>query len=45
MVVKSIFNFVKNKIGIKEKEVEEKKGKDIELKTRKSSLKRFGQIL
>ena len=42
VVVKSIFNFVKSKIGIKEKEVEEKTGKNIELKIRKSSLKRFG---
>ena len=40
--VKSIFNFVKSKIG--KKEVEKKKGKD-ELKIRKSSLKRLGQIL
>ena len=45
VVVKSIFNFVKSKIGIKERKVEEKKEKDVELKTRKSSLKRFGQIL
>ena len=42
VVVKSIFNFVKSKIGIKEKEVKEKTGKNIELKIRKSSLKRFG---
>ena len=45
VVVKSIFNFVKSKIGIKERKVEEKKEKDVELKIRKSSLKRFGQIL
>ena len=45
VVVKSIFNFVKSKIGIKERKVEEKKEKDVELKTVKSSLKRFGQIL
>ena len=41
--VKSIFNFVKSKIG--KKEVEKKKEKDIELKNRKSSLKRLGKIL
>ena len=45
VVTKNIFNFVKSKIGRKEKEAEEKKEKDIRLKVRKSSLKRFGQIL
>ena len=39
-VTKSIFNLLKNKL---KKEVEEKpKGNDIQLKFRKSSLKRFG---
>ena len=41
VVVKTIFNFVKSKI-IKKEKAEEKKGKNIELKLRKSSLKRFG---
>ena len=41
---KAIFNFVKSKI-IKKEKAEEKKGKNIELKLRKSSLKRLGQIL
>ena len=46
VAVKAIFNLVKSKIGKKEKEVEEKeKGKDLQLKIRKSSLKRFGKIL
>ena len=45
VVVKTIFNLVKSKIGRKEKEAEEKKEKDIRLKVRKSSLKRLGQIL
>ena len=44
VVVRTIFNLVKSKIGKKEK-TEEKKEKDIQLKIRKSSLKRFGQIL
>ena len=42
VVVRTIFNLVKSKIGRKETEAEEKKGKNIELKLRKSSLKRFG---
>ena len=42
-MVKTIFNFVKSKIIKKGKVEEEKeKGKDIRLKVRKSSLKRFG---
>ena len=41
---KNIFNFVKSKIGKKET-TKEKKGKEIELKIRKSSLKRLGKIL
>ena len=45
VVVKTIFNLVKSKIGRKEKEAEEKKEKDIRLKVRKSSLKRLGQII
>ena len=41
-VTKNIFNLLKNKLK-KEKENEKKeKGKSIELKVRKSSLKRFG---
>ena len=43
VVVKTVFNLVKAKIG--KKEAEEKKGKEIQLKIRKSSLKRFGKIL
>ena len=44
VVVKTIFNFVKSKIIKKGKVEEEKeKGKDIRLKVRKSSLKRFGE--
>ena len=46
VVVKVIFNFVKSKIGRKEKEAEVKeRSKDIQLKVRKSSVKRLGQIL
>ena len=42
VVVKHIFNLLKSKLK-KEKEVEEKqKGKEIQLKIRKSSLKRLG---
>ena len=42
-VVKDIFNLLKSKIGTKRKVEEEKeKRKNIQLKTRKSSLKRFG---
>ena len=44
-VVKNVFNLLKSKWKKGEKEVEEKKAKDIELKIKKSSLKRFGQIL
>ena len=40
MVVKTIFNFVKSKI-VKKKVEEKKKEKEIQLKIRKSSLKRF----
>ena len=43
VVVKTIFNFVKSKIGKKEKEVDEKK--DIRLKIRKSSLKRLANTI
>ena len=43
VLIKTVFNLVKSKIGKKEKEVEEKKEKDIRLKVRKSSLKRFGK--
>ena len=44
VVVKTIFNFVKSKVGKKEKEAEEVKerSKDVQLKVRKSSLKRCG---
>ena len=42
VVVKNIFNLVKAKIEKKKRKVEEKKEKDIQLKVRKSSLKRFG---
>ena len=47
VATKNIFNFVKSKIGRKEKEAEEKREKpnEIQLKIRKSSLKRLGQIL
>ena len=46
VVVKAIFNMVKSKVGRKEKEADEKKkSKEIQLKIRKSSLKRLGQIL
>ena len=41
VVVKSIFNLLKSKLKRKENE-EKQKGKDIKLKIRKSSLKRFG---
>ena len=44
MVVKAIFNLLKSKLK-KEKKVDEKKSKEIQLKIRKSSLKRFGKIL
>ena len=43
VAVKMIFNLLKSKLK-KEKEVEEKR-KDLQLKMRKSSLKRLGQIL
>ena len=45
VVVKTIFNLLKNKLTKGEKEPEEKKEKrpnDIQLKIRKSSFKRFG---
>ena len=42
VVIKTVFNLVKAKIEKKERKVEEKKEKDIQLKVRKSSLKRFG---
>ena len=41
MATKNIFNLAKAKIG--KKKVEEKKEKEIQLKIRKSSLKRFGE--
>ena len=44
VVVKGIFNLLKSKLK-KEKKVDEKKSKEIQLKIRKSSLKRFGKIL
>ena len=44
VVTKNIFNLLKSKFK-KGKEVEEKKAKEIQLKVRKSSLKRLGQIL
>ena len=43
-VTKSIFNLLKNKLKKSEK-AEERKEKNIQLKLRKSSLKRLGQIL
>ena len=43
-VTKNIFNLLKRKFK-KGKEVEEKKAMEIQLKVRKSSLKRLGQIL
>ena len=43
MVIKNIWKFTKSKLGKKEKEVEEKKAKNTELKIRKSSFKRFGE--
>ena len=46
VVVKAIFNLLKSKNGKKGKTEEEKeKGKNIQLKVRKSSLKRSGSIL
>ena len=42
VVVKAIFNLLKSKLK-KEKKVDEKKEKDVQLKIRKSSLKRFGK--
>ena len=41
VAMKNIWKFTKSKLGKKEKEVEEKKAKDIQLKIRKSSLKRW----
>ena len=40
-----LFNVVKSKIGRKEAEKEKEKPKDLRLKIRKSSLKRFEEIL
>ena len=46
VVIKSIWNLLKSKNGKKGKAEEEKeKGKNIQLKVRKSSLKRFGKML
>ena len=45
IVVKSVFGFLKRKIWKKEAEKEKEKAKEIQLKVRKSSLKRFGEIL
>ena len=48
VVVKTIFNLLKSKLKRGEKEPEEKKEKrpnDIQMKIKKSSLKRLGQIL
>ena len=44
LAVKIVFNLLKSKLK-KEKEVDEKKSKEIQLKIRKSSLKRFGKML
>ena len=46
-VTKMLFNVLKSKIERKEAKVEteKEKSKDVQLKIRKSSLKRFGQIL
>ena len=43
VVVKSIFNLLKSKL--KKEKAEEKKANEIQLKVRKSTLKRLGQIL
>ena len=43
VVVKSIFNLLKSKL--KKEKAEEKKADKIQLKVRKSTLKRLGQIL
>ena len=48
VVVKTIFNLLKSKLKRGKKEPEEKKEKrpnDIQMKIKKSSLKRLGQIL
>ena len=42
LVVKNIFNLLKNKLKEGKAEEDKEKGKNIELKVRKSSLKRFG---
>ena len=46
-MTKMLFNVLKSKIKRKEAKVEteKEKSKDVQLKIRKSSLKRFGQIL
>ena len=44
VVIKAVFNLLKAKIGKKEVD-EKKKSKDIQMKVRKSSLKRSGSIL
>ena len=44
VVIKAVFNLLKAKIGKKEVD-EKKKSKDIQMKVRKSSLKRSGPIL
>ena len=44
VATKNIFNLLKNKLK-KEQEVDEKKEKNVQLKIRKSSLKRLEQIL
>ena len=45
-MVKTIFNLLKRKIWKKEIEENQKqKGKDIQLKIRKSSVKRFGNTI
>ena len=43
VVVKNIFNLLKSKL--KKEKAEEKKANEIQLKVRKSTLKRLGQIL
>ena len=43
VATKNIFNLAKAKIGKKKKVEEKKKEKEIQLKIRKSSLKRFGE--
>ena len=48
VATKVLFNLLKNKLKkeeVEEVEEKQKKGKEIQLKVRKSSLKRLGQIL